>query len=70
MSDKGTTEGAMDYALAVLGRARADIEDRFQRQSRALQAGRQKGDDFGHPDHVQHLMGCMHHLWEQNTALQ
>ncbi len=69
LSVKGAAEGAMDYALDVLGWVRADIEDRFLHQSQAVQAGRHKGDDFGHPDHVRRLVGQMRHLWDCNTVL-
>ncbi len=64
LSVQGTREGAIDYALAVLSQACTDIEERFQCQSRALQASRQKCDDFGHLEHVRRLMGWMHHLWK------
>ena len=70
LSVQGTAEGAMDYALAVLGQALADIEDWFQRQSQALHAGQRKGEDFGHPDHVRRPVGWMRHLWDHNTVLQ
>ncbi len=70
LSVQGTTEGAMDYALAMLSQARTDIEERFRHQSQALQAGRRRSDAFECPDHVQHLMGQMRHLWEQNSCLQ
>ena len=66
----GMTEGTMGYALAVLDQICTDMEERFRSQTRALQAGRQKGEEFGHPDQVQGLLGWTRYLWERNIALQ
>ncbi len=34
---RGTTEGALGYTLTILSQMRADVEERFQAQARALQ---------------------------------
>ncbi len=44
---RGTSDGAMEYALAVLDQMRTDVAERFQAQTRALQTGRQEGEEFG-----------------------
>ncbi len=69
-SVRGTSEGAMAYALAILDQIRTDVEERFWSQTGALQAGRQKGEEFGCPDQLQGLLGQTRYLWEWNIALQ
>ncbi len=56
-SVRGTSEGAIGYALAVLDRIQTDVEERFQFQTRALQTGRQEGEDFGRNKQLQDLLG-------------
>ncbi len=70
---RGTSEGAMGYALAILDRIRTDVEEQFRTQIRALQAGQQQGEEFGRPDQLQGLLGRIRYhiyLWERNIALQ
>ncbi len=43
----------MGYVLTVLDRMRTDVEERFRAQTRALQAGRQESDEFGHNPQMQ-----------------
>lgn len=60
----------MGYALAILDQTHTDIEERFRSQTRAIQAGRQKSDEFGCLNQVRCLLGWIRHLWERNIALQ
>ncbi len=46
-SARGMSDRAMGYALAVLDRFRTDVEERFRFQTRALQTGRQEGEEIG-----------------------
>ncbi len=69
-SVRGTSDGAMGYALAALDRIRTDVEERFRSQTRALQTGRQEGEEFGRNPQLQDLLGRMRYLWERNIALQ
>ncbi len=66
----GTSAGAMGYALAILDQIRTDVEEGFRSQTRALQVGRQKGEEFGCPEQLQSLLGWTRYLWEWNIALQ
>ncbi len=67
---RGTTDGAMGYALTVLDRMQTDVEERFRAQTRALQIGCQEGEEFGRNPQMQNLMGRTRYLWERNIALQ
>ncbi len=67
---RGTAEGTMGYALTVLDQMRTDVEERFQAQTRALQAGRQESEEFGQNPQMQELMGRTRYPWERNIALQ
>ena len=69
-SIRGTSDGAIGYALAILDRIRTDVEEQFQFQTQALQAGRQEGEEFGRNPQLQNLLGRTHYLWERNIALQ
>ncbi len=60
----------MGYALAVLDRIWTDVEERFRFQTRALQTGRQEGEEFGRNPQLQNLLGRTRYLWERNIALQ
>ena len=62
-----TSVGAMGYALAILDQIRTDVEEGFRSQTRALQVGRQKGEEFGCPEQLQSLLGWIRYL---NIALQ
>ncbi len=55
---RGTLEGAMGYDLAVLDQIQTDVEERFRSQTWALQAGRQRGEEFGCTDQLRSLLGC------------
>ena len=50
---RATADGAMGYALTVLDRMRTDVEERFRAQTRALQTGRQEGEEFGRNPQMQ-----------------
>ncbi len=67
---RGTVDGTMGYALTVLDQMRTDVEERFRAQTRALQAGRQEGEEFGRNPQRQDLMGRTRYLWERNIDLQ
>ena len=67
---RGTSDGAMGYALAVLDQMRTDVAERFRAQTRALQTGHQEGEEFGRNPQMQNLMGRTRYLWERNIALQ
>ncbi len=67
---RGTAEGTMGYALTVLDQMRTDMEERFQAQTRALQAGRRENEEFSRNPEMQELMGRTRYLWERNIALQ
>ncbi len=60
----GTSEGAMGYALAILDQIWTDVEEGFRSQTRALQAGQQRGEEFGCTDQLQSLLGRTRYLWE------
>ncbi len=63
-SARGTSDGAIGYALAILDRIRTDVEDRFRFQTQALRDGRQEGEEFGCNPQLQNLLGRMRYLWE------
>ncbi len=63
-SVRGTSEGAMGYALAVLDQIRTDVEERFRSQTQTLQTGRQRGEEFGRNEQLQNLLGLTRYLWE------
>ncbi len=56
-SVRRTSEGAMGYALAVLDQIRTDVAEWFRFQTRALQTGRQEGEEFGRNPQLQDLLG-------------
>ena len=62
-SVRGTSEGAMRYALAILDQIRTDVEEQFCFQTRALQ-------EFDRNPQLQDLLGRTRYLWERNIALQ
>ncbi len=66
----GTSDEAMGYALAILDRIWADVEQRFRFQTRALQTGHEEGEEFGRKPQMQNLLGRTRYLWERNIALQ
>ncbi len=59
-----TTEGALGYALTILSQMRANVQERFQAQTRALQTRRHEGEDIGRNPQMQNLMGRTWYLWE------
>ncbi len=69
-SVRGTSEGTMGYALAVLDRIWTDVEEWFRFQTRTLQTGQQEGEEFGSNKQLQDLLGGTRYLWERNIALQ
>ena len=69
-SVRGTSEGAMEYALAVLDQIRTNVEEQFRSQTRALKTGWQRGEEFGCSVPLQNLLGRTRYLWERNIALQ
>ncbi len=46
------------------------MEERFRFQTRALQTGRQEGEEFGRNPQLQDLLGRTRYLWERNITLQ
>ncbi len=69
-SARGTSDGAIGYALAVLDRMQTEVEEGFRFQTLALQTGRREGEEFGHNPQLQNLLGRTRYLWKQNIALQ
>ncbi len=56
-SVRGTSEGAMGYALAILDRIWTNVEERFRFQMRALQTGHQEGEELARNPQLQNLLG-------------
>ncbi len=56
-SARGTSNGAMGYALAILDQMRTNVEDRYRAQTRALPTGCQEGEEFGRNPQMQNLLG-------------
>ncbi len=63
-SVRGTSEGAMGYALAVQDQIQTNVEERFRSQTQALQAGQKRGEEFGCTNQLRSLLGRTRYLWE------